>query len=190
GVWGWQKPREKNEDGKGVGEREPIDDLAAISWQGRIVYICFDSDAVTNPNVQLAEWELAKVLRSKGAIVKIIRLPQGEQRVKAEFCGIGKKPTNPHMNIFEFEKVGLDDHLVAIGPLMIKTHRENQKKQNPPQAKEEKTKKNGAAITLAHWKEKLKPAFREGNKAYCEDGRILYAGDLCNYPTSQLIGKL
>ena len=51
--------KKKQEDGK---PKELIDDLAAISWTGRPVFIVFDSDIETNRQVQLAEFELAKLL--------------------------------------------------------------------------------------------------------------------------------
>lgn len=53
-------------------------DLAAIAWRDREVFIAFDSDAVTNDNVQRAERELAAALTSHGAKVKIVRIPSGE----------------------------------------------------------------------------------------------------------------
>jgi hypothetical protein len=99
GVYAWQKKRPRGSDGKAIGPRELIDDLASIPWQGRPVYIVFDSDAITNPNVRWAEWHLAKVLAAKGAVVKVVRLPQGEP-------GTDEKPV----------KVGLDDYLVAHSP--------------------------------------------------------------------------
>ena len=99
GVYGWQKKRTKDKDGKPQGERELIDDLAPIPWQGRPVFLCFDSDAATNPHVRAAEWHLAETLTRKGAIVKMIRLP-------ADVSGPDGKPG----------KVGLDDFLVARGP--------------------------------------------------------------------------
>jgi putative DNA primase/helicase len=99
GVWSWMKKRKHDADGKPQGERELIDDLASIPWQGRLVYVCFDSDATSNPNVRWAEWHLAEVLARKGAVVKVIRLPAGD-------TGADGKPG----------KVGLDDFLVARGP--------------------------------------------------------------------------
>jgi putative DNA primase/helicase len=99
GVYGWQKKRAKDKDGKPQGERELNDGLAPISWQGRPVSLCFDSDAATNPTVRAAEWHLAEVLARHGAIVKIIRLAPGEP-------GPNGKPA----------KVGLDDFLIARGP--------------------------------------------------------------------------
>ena len=99
GVYGWQKKHLKDKDGKPQGERKLIDDLAAIPWQGRTVYVCFDSDAVTNPGVRWAEWHLAETLLRQGALVKVVRLPQGKP-------GPNGKPA----------KIGLDDFLVAHGP--------------------------------------------------------------------------
>jgi hypothetical protein len=84
GVWSW---RQKGPDGKSV----PIPDLELITWAGRIVYIVFDSDLVTKPDVQAAERELAKELTRRGATVFAIRLPAGPDGAK----------------------VGLDDYLLT-----------------------------------------------------------------------------
>jgi P4 family phage/plasmid primase-like protien len=97
GVWGWQKKRAKGKDGKPTGERELIDSLASIAWQGRLVYVCFDSEM--NPHVRGAEWHLAETLIRHGATVRIVRLPAGDP-------GPDGTPA----------KVGLDDFLVAHGP--------------------------------------------------------------------------
>jgi putative DNA primase/helicase len=99
GVWNWQKRRPKDGNGRGKGARELIDDLKNFAWKGRTVYICFDSDAADNPNVLMAERLLAKVLLKEGAIVKVLRLPDGGLDAG------GKKV-----------KVGADDFLVAHGP--------------------------------------------------------------------------
>src|SRR5262249_58335368 len=62
GVYGWQRKRTRDKDGKATGERQLIDSLASVSWQGRPVFLCFDSDAATNPNVRMAEWHFAETL--------------------------------------------------------------------------------------------------------------------------------
>jgi len=93
GVWNWQKKQSKDAEGNRIGERELIDDLATIPWQGRIVFIAYDSDAATNSNVQLAESALAEALQRRGANVRIIRFPADGDA-----------------------KVGLDDFLVKHGP--------------------------------------------------------------------------
>jgi putative DNA primase/helicase len=95
GVWNWQKKRIKK-DGEPQGERELIDDLAAIPWAGRTVFLVFDSDPATktNRNVRHAERCLAEALFSKGAIVKAVRLP-----------------TDWRDNDGKPKKVGLDDFL-------------------------------------------------------------------------------
>lgn len=93
GVYGWQKKRPKDANGKPTGPRELIADLASTRWEGRTVYIVFDSDAVTKKEVSWAEWHLAEVLTGLGARVLVARLPPGP--------GGGK--------------VGLDDYLIAHG---------------------------------------------------------------------------
>jgi hypothetical protein len=83
GVWSWLD----NFGGLSV----PIGQLADIDWPRYLVELCFDSDAVTNPNVRRAEQALARWLRSRGAAkVSIVRLPAGEAE----------------------SRVGLDDYLV------------------------------------------------------------------------------
>lgn len=85
GVWAWQKPRPKTEGGRGYGRRELIDDLKAINWAGRPVVITFDSDAASNPLVQMAVWRLAEALMALGAKVHIAQLPQdGDAKVGAD----------------------------------------------------------------------------------------------------------
>jgi P4 family phage/plasmid primase-like protien len=98
GVWGWQRKRARDQDGKAIGDRHLIGALAAVPWSGRHVLICFDSDAVTNRNVREAEWHLAQVLIREGAIVKVVRLPGGDPGANGSAS-----------------KVGLDDYLVAHG---------------------------------------------------------------------------
>ena len=66
GVWSWQQKRQRDADGKGIGPRLLIPDLAAIDWSDREVAIIFDSDAVTNSNVDHAQQELKKALESLG----------------------------------------------------------------------------------------------------------------------------
>ena len=67
--------------------------LRAIDFKGREVYIIFDSDAVTKPEVRTAERDLARVLVAVGAIVHIVRIPPDGD-----------------------DKVGLDDFIVKHGP--------------------------------------------------------------------------
>lgn len=52
-----------------------IPSLDRIRWEGRKVYIVFDSDADDNKMVQLAETRLALRLMNRGAKVHIVRLP-------------------------------------------------------------------------------------------------------------------
>ena len=92
GVYGW----------KGRGRESLLASLENVVWQGRTVYIVFDSDLAENESVQDAESRLAAQLTNRGAKVRVVRLPHGP-------AGDDGKPT----------KVGLDDFLVAhdIGEL-------------------------------------------------------------------------
>jgi putative DNA primase/helicase len=99
GVYGWQRKRPRDTHGTPQGERQLIDDLAGIPWQGRLVFLCFDSDAATNLNVRRAEFHLAETLARHGATVRVVRLPVGDP-------GPDGMPT----------KIGLDDFLVARRP--------------------------------------------------------------------------
>lgn len=63
------------------GELLPI--LDKVKWSGRQVYICYDSDAVTNPNVKAAEGRLATELSMKReADVYMVRLPDAPDGTK------------------------------------------------------------------------------------------------------------
>lgn len=65
--------------------------LEAFKWSNRDVYICYDSDAITNHKIVMAENRLAREISDKGAQVRVVRLPEnGDQ------------------------KVGLDDYLVGV----------------------------------------------------------------------------
>lgn len=72
GVFGWRS------DGM------PLSDHQDIPWRHkrgerirrrRAVYLAFDSDAATNPNVCRARWEYAEYLRRRGAAVQYIDIP-------------------------------------------------------------------------------------------------------------------
>lgn len=66
GVWNWTSKKHKT---------PLIPDLEAISWVGRMVYIVFDADAATNPNVKKALSAFSRTLAAKGALVHVIDLP-------------------------------------------------------------------------------------------------------------------
>jgi putative DNA primase/helicase len=90
GVDGW---RRRERPGDSTTPSVPLPDLDLISWRGRKVYLCYDSDAVTKEQVRRAEGSLAAELERRGAKVTIVRLPGGQ--------GAGK--------------VGLDDYLCHHG---------------------------------------------------------------------------
>ena len=77
--------------------------LESFDWRQRHVYIVFDSDAATNPNVLLAEQRLARELTDRNAMVHIVSIPADGP-----------------------DKVGLDDFIVkqgkeALGELLEKS---------------------------------------------------------------------
>ena len=84
GVWSWKSDKKK------VALIEGFNDF---KWDQRPVYICYDSDAVTNPMVMQAENALARQLTNLGAEPHIVRLPMGNEN----------------------EKLGLDDFIVLRG---------------------------------------------------------------------------
>src|SRR5215212_5140591 len=65
GVWNWLS------DGK------PISDMLGIPVEGREVYVCFDSDVFSNPDVSDAARRLADHLIGRGAVVHLCYLPVG-----------------------------------------------------------------------------------------------------------------
>jgi hypothetical protein len=72
-----------------------LPELEEIEWRGRPVYICFDSDAAHNPQIQAAEARLATELSlQRGAVLHLVRLP----------------------NMPSGDKQGVDDLLVSQGP--------------------------------------------------------------------------
>jgi hypothetical protein len=59
-----------------------LPDWENIPLNGRVVYIAYDSDVATNPKVESAMRRLEAFLQSRGAVVKIVYLPDGENGAK------------------------------------------------------------------------------------------------------------
>jgi Domain of unknown function (DUF3854)/Family of unknown function (DUF5906) len=83
GVWCFQSASTGN---------ELLPGFDAFAFADRTIYIIFDSDAATNPNILAAEERLSKRLTERGAVVHLCRLPA---------YGAG-----------DTQKVGLDDYLM------------------------------------------------------------------------------
>lgn len=64
-------------NGHGAGDELP-ECLSPFKWKGRKVYIAFDADAVSNPEVKRQEVVLARKLAARGAKVYIVRIPAKE----------------------------------------------------------------------------------------------------------------
>ena len=84
GVWNWRGTND-------LGGKVALPDWEAIALNGRPIYICFDSDAMTKPQVHQALARLKAFLEQRGARVRLVYLPPGQHG----------------------EKVGLDDYLAA-----------------------------------------------------------------------------
>ena len=72
GVWAWRSKK------AGVAA---IPDFNVIKWKGRKVYLCFDNDLMTNPEVIAALNALAHELTGRGANVHIKYLPKGPGKI-------------------------------------------------------------------------------------------------------------
>ncbi|MFL6211815.1 MAG: DUF3854 domain-containing protein [Pyrinomonadaceae bacterium] len=77
GVWNWRGRVGKTENA--IGQRQDvkgvIPDFDLLKWKGRVVYIVFDTDVHTNESVQAARHGLAAELTRRGAVVRLIDLP-------------------------------------------------------------------------------------------------------------------
>ncbi len=78
GVWGWigkigktESATGKRQDVKGV-----LPEFNLIEWNGRVVYIVFDTNVRTNEGVQAARRALAAELNRRGAEVRLVDLPE------------------------------------------------------------------------------------------------------------------
>jgi hypothetical protein len=78
GCYGWRKKTgEPRSDGSLGKKSAPLDDLNVV--RGHQVFILFDSNATTNPDVRTARQRFARHLRKEGpADVCMLDLPQGE----------------------------------------------------------------------------------------------------------------
>ena len=77
GVWNWRGTigKEPGPNGSRRNVKGAIPDIKRIEWMERTVYILFDSDKRNNTSVQEAERALAGELKSLGAFVRLIDLP-------------------------------------------------------------------------------------------------------------------
>jgi hypothetical protein len=171
GVYGFQKKQPVGPDGRKIGDRELIDDLQGIAWDGRLVVIVYDSDALEKPGVLWAESHLAEVLTRLGAVVKVVRLPGGPDGVKW----------------------GLDDYLVAnsaaaLRSLIAAAGRPKKPTCTPRAAEGTPT---ALAIIATHFRTSLNPLFRRGTAVYSDAlGREVKQGEACYGATGELIELL
>ena len=82
-----------------------------FKWRGRTVYLSFDSDYQTNPNVRMALYELAFKLHAKGAILKIATWPKAEGKGIDDFLFV-QRNAERSLDDIEEEADGLMDFII------------------------------------------------------------------------------
>jgi Domain of unknown function (DUF3854) len=97
GVWNWRGIIGKTGGPKGerLDVKGPIADLSRVEWNGRKVFIVFDTNVHTNESVNWARKGISQNLATRGAEVDLVTLP--------EDCGVN----------------GIDDLLAAWGPARV-----------------------------------------------------------------------
>jgi hypothetical protein len=78
GVWNWRGKigKTESETGQRQDVKGVIPDFDLIKWKGRVVYIVFDTNVHTNESVQAARRGLAAELTRRGAVVRLVDLPE------------------------------------------------------------------------------------------------------------------
>jgi hypothetical protein len=74
GVWAWKHPHKD-------GSSHPLDDFDQVAWNGRQVVLAFDNDVTRNPKVQQALRALTKHLKGRGALVRVLVLPDDGEKL-------------------------------------------------------------------------------------------------------------
>ncbi len=106
-------------------EGKLLPELERIIWRDRQVYICFDSDAAQNPQIQAAEARLATELSlHRGAVLHLVRLPHlpsGDKQGVDDFLlseGADKLEalltSAPRMRKIDAAVVALNEHVAWI----------------------------------------------------------------------------
>ncbi len=83
GVWNWKgrNGKAKNNSGKSQATTGAINDFDHILWDKRETEIIFDADAANNQQVKAARNGLMKELTGRGAIVRILEMPDVTKRI-------------------------------------------------------------------------------------------------------------
>jgi len=141
GVWNWRGVTGKttSADGTRVNTKGVISDFSRIQWRGRKVTIAFDANTRSNPQVQVARWELTKELRRRGAQVYWFEWPAdtppevngiddlaaiwGVERV-SEALAVYTKPAPTNLTDLrscerEFQTFGIDGYKLTLPALGI-----------------------------------------------------------------------
>lgn len=101
-----------------------LPELAAINWRGRTVYIAFDSDAVNNPQVAVAEARLIETLMHEGARPALVRIPEADDGSKQGIddfvvnndarAWMSTLETTPTLNAVEKGVLAMNEHVAWV----------------------------------------------------------------------------
>jgi len=105
GVWGWRGSNHR-------GGTTVLADWDSIALNRRPILIIFDSDVTTNQKVRAALLRLREFLVSRGAQVRIARLPAGVDGAKV---GLDDYLASGH-SIDDLRALASEGHLEAVGP--------------------------------------------------------------------------
>src|SRR4030042_1171407 len=75
GVWGFK-------GSNAFGGKTILADFDYIAWNGRLIYLAFDSDIVSKPKVRQALDRFGEIIKRKDAIIKIVYFPPGQDGAK------------------------------------------------------------------------------------------------------------
>ena len=119
GVWNWRGTNAK-------GGKTALPEWESIALNDRQVFICFDSDVTTKPEVHQALARLKKFLESRKARVSIIQLPDGPDGAKVgldDFLAAGNTPAellelaSPDLPLMDGESARVGGYWVSDGAI-------------------------------------------------------------------------
>ena len=113
GVWNWRGTRGKTTGPKNqrVDVMGPIPNLDRIEWRDRTVLIIFDANVHTNEDVKWARSGLCRELTTRGAIVKLVNLPEDDQVNGVDDLLAAKGPAEV-LKLFDAAAPGARLHIV------------------------------------------------------------------------------
>ena len=115
GVWGWRGTNPS-------GGKTALSDWENVALNGRTVYLVFDSDVMTKPEVYAALERLKAFLESRDARVKVVYLPDdGDAKTGIDDYLVGGRSVDDLLKLASDElRPPPDDGVERAGPYLIK----------------------------------------------------------------------